>query len=97
MDIDPPPIHTGGAQCCAETFLHSGLQQIIIKHKIKCEVKKDKTALSILFNQWFPEVRHFCPNTPTILIGCKSDLRKDKERARKLKAMGQAPITYTQV
>lgn len=49
------------------------------------------------FTQWFPEVRHFCQDIPVILIGCKTDLRKDKECARKLKAMNQAPITYTQV
>lgn len=49
------------------------------------------------FMQWYPEVKHFCRDTPVILIGCKTDLRKDKECARKLKAMNLAPITYTQV
>ncbi|XKL61754.1 hypothetical protein PGB90_001587 [Kerria lacca] len=24
---------------------------------------------------WFPEIRHFCPNTPVLLVGCKNDLR----------------------
>lgn len=51
----------------------------------------------ILFTQWYPEVKHFCRETPVILIGCKTDLRKDKECARKLKAMNLAPITYIQV
>ncbi|XP_075945028.1 rho-related GTP-binding protein RhoF [Anarhichas minor] len=46
--------------------------------------------------KWHPEVKHFCRDTPVILIGCKTDLRKDKECARKLKAMNQAPVTYTQ-
>lgn len=46
--------------------------------------------------KWFPEVKHFCREVPVILIGCKTDLRKDKECARKLKAMNQVPITYTQ-
>ncbi|XP_037608270.1 rho-related GTP-binding protein RhoF [Sebastes umbrosus] len=46
--------------------------------------------------KWHPEVKHFCPDTPVILIGCKTDLRKDKECTRKLKAMDQAPITYIQ-
>lgn len=46
--------------------------------------------------KWFPEVKHFCRDVPVILIGCKTDLRKDKECARKLKAMNQVPITYTQ-
>lgn len=42
-------------------------------------------------------MRHFCRDIPVILIGCKTDLRKDKECTRKLKAMNQDPITYTQV
>ncbi|KAM4635181.1 rho-related GTP-binding protein RhoF [Polymixia lowei] len=46
--------------------------------------------------KWHPEVKHFCPLVPVVLIGCKTDLRKDKERTRKLKALDQAPITYTQ-
>lgn len=27
--------------------------------------------------KWAPEVRHFCPNVPTILVGNKKDLRHD--------------------
>lgn len=32
-----------------------------------------------------------------VLIGCKTDLRKDKEQLRKLRAAQLEPITYTQV
>lgn len=32
-----------------------------------------------------------------MLIGCKTDLRKDKEQLRKLRAAQLEPITYTQV
>ncbi|XP_047425229.1 rho-related GTP-binding protein RhoF [Mugil cephalus] len=46
--------------------------------------------------KWYPEVKHFCQDKPVILIGCKTDLRKDKECARKLRAMNLAPITYIQ-
>lgn len=52
---------------------------------------------SISPTQWFPEVRHFCRDIPVILIGCKTDLRKDKECTRKLKATNQVPVTYRQV
>ena len=27
-------------------------------------------------NKWFPEVQHYCPDTPSILVGMKSDLRR---------------------
>ncbi|KAM8961806.1 rho-related GTP-binding protein RhoF [Pelodytes ibericus] len=46
--------------------------------------------------KWYPEVHHFCRGVPIVLIGCKTDLRKDKERLRKLKASQQEPITYSQ-
>jgi len=28
--------------------------------------------------QWIPEIRHYCPNVPIILVGTKSDLRNDE-------------------
>nr|XP_054520662.1 rho-related GTP-binding protein RhoF isoform X1 [Pan troglodytes] len=46
--------------------------------------------------QWFPEVTHFCRGIPMVLIGCKTDLRKDKEQLRKLRAAQLEPITYMQ-
>ncbi|KAJ7994124.1 hypothetical protein DPEC_G00262660 [Dallia pectoralis] len=46
--------------------------------------------------KWYPEVQHFCPDVPIILVGCKSDLRKDKALARKLWSSGQNYITYIQ-
>ncbi|XP_060917804.1 rho-related GTP-binding protein RhoF [Labrus mixtus] len=54
------------------------------------------TSFENVMIKWHPEVKHFCRDTPVILIGCKTDLRKDKECMRKLKAMDLAPITYTQ-
>lgn len=54
------------------------------------------TSYENVLIKWHPEVKHFCRETPVILIGCKTDLRKDKECSRKLKANNQAPITYTQ-
>ncbi|XP_059214707.1 rho-related GTP-binding protein RhoF [Centropristis striata] len=54
------------------------------------------TSYENVMIKWHPEVKHFCRDTPVILIGCKTDLRKDKECARKLKALAQDPITYIQ-
>ncbi|XP_055009406.1 rho-related GTP-binding protein RhoF isoform X2 [Boleophthalmus pectinirostris] len=55
------------------------------------------TSFENVLIKWFPEVKHFCRDTPLILIGCKIDLRKDKECTRKLRVLNLAPITYTQV
>lgn len=46
--------------------------------------------------QWYPEVRHHCPNTPIILVGTKLDLRDEKETIEKLKEKKLSPITYPQ-
>ncbi|KAM9307245.1 rho-related GTP-binding protein RhoF [Pholidichthys leucotaenia] len=54
------------------------------------------TSFENILIKWYPEVKHFCSDTPLILIGCKTDLRKDKECTRRLKATNQAPITYIQ-
>lgn len=49
-----------------------------------------------VFSQWYPEVRHHCPNTPIILVGTKLDLRDDKDTIEKLKEKKLSPIIYPQ-
>uniref|UniRef100_A0A667ZRR6 Ras homolog family member F, filopodia associated n=1 Tax=Myripristis murdjan TaxID=586833 RepID=A0A667ZRR6_9TELE len=49
-----------------------------------------------VFPEWYPEVQHFCPGVPILLVGCKSDLRRDKVLTKNLWASGLAPITYIQ-
>lgn len=51
--------------------------------------------MPLLF-QWYPEVRHHCPNTPIILVGTKLDLRDDKDTIERLRDKKLAPITYPQ-
>lgn len=54
------------------------------------------TCLFLFLQQWYPEVRHHCPNTPIILVGTKLDLRDDKDTIEKLKEKKLTPITYPQ-
>ncbi|XP_071766458.1 rho-related GTP-binding protein RhoF [Centroberyx gerrardi] len=61
-----------------------------------CYDVTNPTSFENVLIKWHPEVKHFCRDVPVVLIGCKIDLRKDKECARKLKAMNQDPITYIQ-
>lgn len=51
----------------------------------------------VMYMQWFPEVSHHCPDTPTILVGAQLELRDDKEVVSKLKEKKLHPITYGQV
>ncbi|KAK7120876.1 hypothetical protein R3I94_020757 [Phoxinus phoxinus] len=63
---------------------------------IICYDVTNPTSFDNVTTKWYPEVNHFCHDAPIILIGCKTDLRKDKEKTRKLKALDLAPITYLQ-
>jgi Ras homolog gene family, member A len=46
--------------------------------------------------QWYPEVVHFCPYTPLILVGLKRDLRTNKTCIDMLKTQGLSPVTSQQ-
>lgn len=46
--------------------------------------------------QWYPEVLHFCPYTPLILVGLKSDLRYKKTCIEMLRTQGLTPVTTEQ-
>ncbi|XP_067687391.1 rho-related protein racA-like [Haliotis asinina] len=37
---------------------------------------KNRTSFENIRDKWYPEVQHYCPNTPKILVGCKTDLRR---------------------
>lgn len=47
-------------------------------------------------SQWYPEVLHFCPTTPIILCGLKSDLRHKRACIELLKTQGLTPVTQQQ-
>lgn len=61
-----------------------------------CYDVMNPTSYDNVLIKWYPEVSHFCRGVPLILIGCKTDLRKDKEYLRKLRSSQQEPITYNQ-
>ena len=43
--------------------------------------------------KWVPEVRHFCPKVPYVLVGTKKDLRNDAGTIDSLAKTKQKPIT----
>ncbi|EMP26655.1 Rho-related GTP-binding protein RhoF [Chelonia mydas] len=58
-----------------------------------------KTSLLMVFTKgdfprWYPEVNHFCKGIPIMLVGCKTDLRKDEVLLRRLHEDQLEPITY---
>ncbi|XP_055371651.1 ras-like GTP-binding protein Rho1 isoform X1 [Condylostylus longicornis] len=49
-------------------------------------------SLENIPEKWTPEVKHFCPNVPIILVGNKRDLRNDPNTIRELAKMKQEPV-----
>ncbi|GAM24256.1 hypothetical protein SAMD00019534_074310 [Acytostelium subglobosum LB1] len=49
-----------------------------------------------VLTKWYPEVLHFCPEVPQILVGTKLDTRDDRTIIEKLESQGQRPISTEQ-
>lgn len=49
-------------------------------------------SLENIPEKWTPEVKHFCPNVPIILVGNKKDLRNDPNTMRELAKLKQEPV-----
>lgn len=47
-------------------------------------------------NRWIPEILHFAPNAPYLLVGTKSDLRDDTATKQALASKGLAPVSTAQ-
>jgi Rho family protein len=43
--------------------------------------------------QWYPEISHFTPHTPTLLVGTKIDTRHSQTELSLMRTQGQAPVT----
>ncbi|XP_028917313.1 rho-related GTP-binding protein RhoD [Ornithorhynchus anatinus] len=59
-----------------------------------CYDVTNATSFENVRNKWYPEVTHFCPGVPILLVGCKTDLRNDKDQLQRVKKSGQDPISY---
>jgi len=46
--------------------------------------------------KWVPEIQHHAPNVPILLVGTKSDLRKDDKTNQQLSSRGQSMVSTDQ-
>lgn len=51
------------------------------------------SSLENVRTKWHPEVKHFCPNVPIVLVGTKSDLLNESTVVNRLAERNQHPIT----
>uniref|UniRef100_A0A8C5RG52 Rho-related GTP-binding protein RhoF n=1 Tax=Laticauda laticaudata TaxID=8630 RepID=A0A8C5RG52_LATLA len=68
---------------------YNGANAIII-----CYDVTNPISFNNILTKWYPEANHFCKGIPILLVGCKTDLRKDKVLLRKLHQNQLEPITY---
>ncbi len=61
---------------------------------ILCYSSVNPVSFANVESKWYPELRFHCPDTPTVLVATKIDMREDNEIVRKLQDKEQAPITY---
>ncbi|BFZ62600.1 RHO4 protein [Saitoella coloradoensis] len=61
-----------------------------------CFAIDSPVTLENVVDKWWPEVQHFCPSTPVVLVGLKSDLRHNRLCLDLLRAQGQTPVTFQQ-
>ena len=59
---------------------------------IMCFSIDSPDSLQNIIEKWSPEVKHFCPNVPIILVGNKKDLRNDTSTLKELRRMNQTPV-----
>uniref|UniRef100_A0A0B6Y3Q3 Ras-like GTP-binding protein Rho1 n=1 Tax=Arion vulgaris TaxID=1028688 RepID=A0A0B6Y3Q3_9EUPU len=49
-------------------------------------------SLQNISEKWTPEVKHFCPNVPVVLVGNKKDLRNDQATINELAKTKRGPV-----
>jgi len=57
-----------------------------------CFAVDSPDSLDNVQEKWISEVKHFCPELPIILVGCKQDLRTDRKTIEDLRRVGQRPV-----
>ncbi|KAI8149697.1 Rho1 GTPase [Fennellomyces sp. T-0311] len=51
-------------------------------------------TLENIREKWLPEVMHYCPGLPHVLVGCKKDLRDDPATLAELRQQSLTPVSY---
>ena len=54
------------------------------------------TSLANVADKWVPEIKHYCPKTPFLLIGNMVDLRNDSDTISELKRNNEQPVSKSQ-
>lgn len=51
-------------------------------------------SLENISSKWIPEIKHYAPSAPVILVGAKTDLRDDRSVLKLLNEKNLSPVTF---
>ena len=54
------------------------------------------TSFENVKTKWVPEITHYCPKVPFLLVGTQIDLRNDRNTLEKLQKIKERPITFNE-
>jgi Ras family protein A len=57
-----------------------------------CFAVSDTTSFLNVANKWVPEIRHYCPHAPVLLVATKKDLRLESGTKSFLQSFGQGTL-----
>ncbi|PVF94896.1 GTP-binding protein rhoA [Serendipita vermifera] len=60
---------------------------------VLCFSVADSQSFVDVEQKWIPEISHFCPGVPLILVGCKKDMRDDREMVENITVQGVEMIS----
>lgn len=55
---------------------------------------ESQSSFDSVTEKWIPEISHYCPNVPFILVGMKEDLRNDAATIEQLKRSNETMISF---
>ncbi|XP_064649103.1 ras-like GTP-binding protein Rho1 [Lineus longissimus] len=59
---------------------------------LMCFSVDNPDSLDNIEEKWLPEIKHYCPKVPIVLVGNKKDLRNDSNVIRELSRHKQLPV-----
>ena len=60
---------------------------------IMCFAINNPDSFENIMEKWLPEINHFCPKVPVVLVGNKKDLRNDRATLEELEKRKLKPVT----
>ena len=61
-----------------------------------CYAVVNPTSFENVKTNWHPEVEHYCPDVPIVLVGTKEDLRDDTRIINKLAESNRSPVSASE-